>query len=184
MFGFSEAKASGPRGPKGQRAYVIGDVHGRLDLLEQLIEQIHEDIDRRGPAKTLLVFLGDVIDRGPSSAQVVERLRTYRRSGVRPVFLLGNHEEVVLRILGGETDLISGWLKYGGRQCLESYGADPQAIAVADRQSALRAIREAIPQGHVDFLRSFVDTCRFGDYLFVHAGIRPGISLEQQRQSD
>ncbi|HKX91520.1 MAG TPA: metallophosphoesterase family protein [Sphingomicrobium sp.] len=184
MFGLSQAKGSGPRGPKGQRAYVVGDVHGRLDLLERLIERIHDDIDQRGPSKNLVVFLGDLIDRGPSSAQVVEFLRTYRRSGVSPVFLLGNHEEVVLRILGGETELISGWLRYGGAECLESYGADPLLIRTADGQTALRTIRNAIPQSHVDFFRSFVDTCRFGDYLFVHAGIRPGVVLEQQRQSD
>jgi serine/threonine protein phosphatase 1 len=173
-----------PRGAKGQRAYVVGDVHGRLDLLEQLLEQVHGDLERRRPDKALLVFLGDLIDRGPSSAQVVERLRTYRHEGVRPVFLLGNHEEVLLRLLKGETDLIAGWLRFGGAQCLESYGADPRSLAAAPTDAALTTIREAIPRQHIEFLRTFADTCRFGDYLFVHAGIRPGIALDRQRQSD
>jgi len=184
MFGMSRSRSATPRGPTGQRAYVVGDVHGRLDLLEQLLDQIHRDLEARRPDKVLVAFLGDLIDRGPSSAQVVERLRTYRHDGVRPIFLLGNHEEVLLRLVRGETDLISGWLKFGGAQCLESYGADPLAIASAPPEVALASIRQAIPAGHVEFLRSFADTCRFGDYLFVHAGIRPGVALDQQRQSD
>jgi serine/threonine protein phosphatase 1 len=170
-----------PKGARGHRAYVIGDVHGRLDLLEQLLGQI----ERERPArKTLLVFLGDLIDRGPASAQVIERLRSYSADGVRCVFLLGNHEEVLLRILDGDASLISSWLKFGGTQCLESYGADWRAIAKQSDSEALETIRAAIPREHVEFLRSFADTCRFGDYLFVHAGIRPGVAIEEQVQSD
>jgi serine/threonine protein phosphatase 1 len=180
----SRSGSAAPRGPKGQRAYVVGDIHGRLDLLDQLVDEIHRDIAVRRPGKVLLVFLGDLIDRGPSSAQVVERLRSYRRDGVRPMFLLGNHEEVVLRILAGDTDVIPSWLRFGGAQCLESYGVDPQEIAATGDEAALAAIRKAVPASHAEFLRTFVDTCRFGDYLFVHAGIRPGIALDQQRQSD
>ena len=78
MFGRSSSSST-PRGPKGRRAYVVGDVHGRLDLLDRLLDNIHAEIERERPEKVLLVFLGDLIDRGPSSAQVVERLRTYRR---------------------------------------------------------------------------------------------------------
>ena len=183
MFGRSNP-ASTPRGPKGRRAYVVGDIHGRLDLLDRLLDDIHAEIGREKPGKVLLVFLGDLIDRGPSSAQVVERLRTYRHPDVRPVFLLGNHEEVLLRILAGEVEHLAGWLRFGGAQCLESYGADPRLIEAAGDESAVSAVREAIPDEHVAFLRTFVDTCRFGDYLFVHAGIRPGIGLNEQRQSD
>ena len=86
MFGMSRSRSDLPRGPKGQRAYVVGDVHGRLDLLDQLLDQIHRDLDARLAAQGLVAFLGDLIDRGPGSAQVVERLRTYRRDGVRPIF--------------------------------------------------------------------------------------------------
>jgi serine/threonine protein phosphatase 1 len=132
----------------------------------------------------LLVFVGDLIDRGPSSAQVIERLRTYRREGIQPVFLLGNHEEVLLRILGGDTSLIPSWLQFGGAECLRSYGVDAHHIAERADEKALSIIRLAIPRQHVEFLESFVDSCRFGDYLFVHAGIRPGIALDRQRQAD
>jgi serine/threonine protein phosphatase 1 len=94
-------------GAKGYRAYAVGDVHGRLDLLEHLLAKIHAELQHRPSEKTLLVFVGDLIDRGPASAQVIERLRTYRRSGVETAFLLGNHEEVLLRILAGDAPLIT-----------------------------------------------------------------------------
>src|SRR3954466_5879570 len=128
MFNFSSPKKDQPTGARGHRAYVVGDVHGRLDLLEALLTSIHQDLEQHPARKTLLVFVGDLIDRGPSSAQVVERLRTYRHPGVRPVFLLGNHEEVLLRILAGEAELIPQWRWFGGAQCLESYGVDPARI--------------------------------------------------------
>lgn len=184
MFGWSRSASKAPRGPKGQRAYVVGDVHGRLDLLDQLLGEIHRDIARRPAGRVLLVFLGDLIDRGPSSAQVVERLRTYRRDGVRPLFLLGNHEEVMLRILEGEAEHVAAWLRFGGAECLKSYGVEPRALAGASDEVALSTIRAAVPASHVEFLKTFVDSCQFGDYLFVHAGIRPGVALDRQRQSD
>src|SRR3989442_9361558 len=109
-------------GVPGYRAYVVGDIHGRLDLVEQLLAKIHSDLQRRPARKTLLVFVGDLIDRGPSSAQGIERLRCYRRDGVKPVFLLGNHEEVLLRVLAGDPSVIESWLKFGGVQCRQSYG--------------------------------------------------------------
>ena len=173
-----------PVGARGYRAYAVGDIHGRLDLLDQLLEAIHQDLSRRPARKVLLVFVGDLIDRGPASREVVERLRTYRHGGVRPVFLLGNHEEVLLRILGGDAELITKWRWFGGTECLESYGLDSSELAGLTSAQALEAVRNAIPPEHVEFLESFVDTFRFGDYLFVHAGIRPGIELDQQRQSD
>jgi serine/threonine protein phosphatase 1 len=163
---------------------VVGDIHGRLDLLDQILAKIEADLKSRPARKALLVFVGDLIDRGPHSAQVIERLRTYRRSGIRPIFLLGNHEEVLLRILAGDRSLISSWLRFGGIQCLKSYGVDATALGSHDDAAVLEAIRAAVPRKHVEFLESFLDTCRFGDYLFVHAGIRPGVELERQSQTD
>ncbi len=162
----------------------MGDIHGRLDLLDQILARIDDDLTARPARKTLLVFVGDLIDRGPHSAQVVERLRTYRRPGIRPIFLLGNHEEVLLRILAGNQALIASWLRFGGIECLKSYGVDATAFAGRDGRAILAAVRSAIPRSHIEFLESFLDTCRFGDYLFVHAGIRPGVELEQQTQND
>src|SRR5438445_2289517 len=125
IFSFMSASEAAPVGARGYRAYVVGDIHGRLDLLDRLLGEIRREIAELPPRKTLLVFLGDLIDRGPASAQVIERLRNYRADGVRTVFLLGNHEEVLLRILDGDTSLIQSWLRFGGAQCLQSYGVDP-----------------------------------------------------------
>lgn len=184
MFNWSAKREHGPAGARGWRAYVVGDIHGRLDLLEGLLKKIHRDLARGRRRKTLLVFVGDLIDRGPSSAQVLERLRTYRRDGVRTVFLLGNHEEVLLRILKGDSELIAKWRWFGGSECLRSYGVDPESLTGLTGEAALAVVRNAVPAAHVEFLESFDDSLRFGDYLFVHAGIRPGIEIEQQRQTD
>jgi serine/threonine protein phosphatase 1 len=184
MTMLSRTSRQRPKGARGCRAYVIGDVHGRLDLLERLLAEIERDLVEQPSPKTLLVFLGDLIDRGPHSAQVIERLRTYGVPGLRTVFLLGNHEEVLLRILAGDAALITQWRWFGGAECLESYGVEPSAIAQLDDQAALEALRAAIPKEHAEFIGSFVDTCGFGDYLFVHAGIRPGVLVEEQVQSD
>ena len=180
----SLSRTKGPIGAAGYRAYAIGDIHGRLDLLEDLLAKIHAELQHHPSVKTLLVFVGDLIDRGPSSAQVIERLRTYQRPGIQPVFLLGNHEEVLLRILGGDAELITKWRWFGGAECLQSYGVDPQQLAHVNETEALAIVRSAVPRNHREFLESFVDSCRFGDYFFVHAGIRPGIQIDQQSQAD
>ena len=185
MFSWGQPKPKSlPRTPRGHRAYVVGDVHGRLDLLEQLLSLVEQDVQQRPARKTSLVFLGDLIDRGPDSSGVVERLRTYRHDRLTPYFLAGNHEEVLLRLLAGERGLLASWLKYGGTECLESYGLDPTGLREANERSALWAIRQAIPEEHARFLRGFADTLSFGDYLFVHAGIRPRVDLSLQSQSD
>jgi len=173
-----------PRGPAGARAYAIGDVHGRLDLLDKMLEMIEADIAARPRRRNFIILLGDLIDRGPDSARVVERLRTYRPDGVRMVFLAGNHEEVLLRIVHGEEAVLPSWLKFGGAECLESYGVDSEALKRLDETAALERVKAAIPRNHVAFLESFGDTFRFGDYLFVHAGIRPGLPLEEQHVKD
>lgn len=183
LFGAGAADRQ-PALPPGYRLYAIGDIHGRDDLLADLLARIDADSSRRGAAKRVLVFLGDLVDRGPASAQVVERLRTYRPADTRLVFLAGNHEEVLLRIVDGEATLIPDWLRFGGAQCLRSYGADPDRLRKMAGARALDVIRAAIPAAHVAFLRSFDDTFRAGDYLFVHAGIRPGVALDEQAPSD
>jgi serine/threonine protein phosphatase 1 len=184
MFGSKPRNRAATAGVPGQRAYVVGDIHGRLDLLEGLLSKIHAEIEQRPVGQTILAFVGDLIDRGPHSAEVVERLRTYRHPGIRPLFILGNHEEVLLRILGGDAELITKWCWFGGKQCLESYGVDVKRLQSLRADAALAMVRKAIPAAHVSFLESFVDSCRFGDYLFVHAGIRPGVELSSQLQSD
>lgn len=171
-------------GPRGRRAYAVGDVHGRLDLLEEMLSLIEADIAPRARAKTVLVFLGDLIDRGPHSAQVVERLRLYRPEFATTMFLMGNHEEVMLRVLGGDTDLLQDWLRFGGAECVQSYGLEPDELKRMQPAAALQAVKDAVPEEQVEFLRSFGDTISFGGYLFVHAGVRPGVPLADQLQKD
>ena len=184
MAFFRSSTAHVPSGPDGHRAYVVGDVHGRLDLLETMLAMIETDVAERPVRRANLIFVGDLIDRGSDSAGVVERLRTYRHPHIDTAFILGNHEEVLLRILGGDSSLIDKWRWFGGKECIASYGADAADFARLNEQAALEQARKLVPQEHVDFLMSFADSCRFGDYLIVHAGIRPGVEFERQSQED
>ncbi|WP_253190449.1 metallophosphoesterase family protein [Sphingomonas sp. LM7] len=173
-----------PSGPAGARAYAIGDIHGRLDLLRELTAKIEADLAARPVDRNYIIFLGDFIDRGPDSAAVIEFLRNYRGRGSRMVFLAGNHEEFFLRVLNGETGILDNWLEYGGRECVRSYGLSPDRLTTLEEQDALETLRGAIPSDHLKFLNELSDTFRFGDYLFVHAGIRPGVALEDQSRRD
>lgn len=173
-----------PRGKAGCRAYAIGDVHGRLDLLDRLLANIERDMASRETRRTFIIFLGDLIDRGPDSAGVVERLRTYRNPDAKLVFLGGNHEEVLLNILAGKRDVLPSWLKFGGSECAASYGIDTAELARVHEDAAIEMVRAKVPRTHREFLESFADTFSFGDYLFVHAGIRPGLPLERQTRAD
>lgn len=184
MFGRRQQQKGPPRTPRGYRAYAVGDIHGRLDLLDRLLAAIDQDLEVRPARKTLLIFLGDLIDRGPDSRGVVERLRTFRHDRIRPYFLAGNHEEVLLRLLAGERGILDSWLKYGGAECLRSYGCDPGLLAGQSERDALAMVKRAIPPEHARFIGGFADTLTLGDYLFVHAGIRPGLDLSLQSQND
>ena len=180
----NDGAAAEPGVPPGYRVYAIGDIHGRLDLLDDALARIEADNAGRAHARNIIVFLGDLIDRGPSSAQVIERARTYRRPGLRTVFIIGNHEEVLLRLLRGESRFVRDWLKFGGAECARSYGIGPTALKRMDPGQAVQVLRDKIPKLDQEFLESFVDTFRVGSYLFVHAGVRPGVPLPEQKQSD
>ena len=172
------------RGQPGARAYAVGDIHGRLDLLDQLLGKIEDDIAQRPADKVALVFLGDLIDRGPASAGVIERLRTLNGFPARASFLLGNHEEMFLRAIDGEPGVAHDWLRFGGDACAESYGLSPLSLEAAEDARAAELLSGAVPAEHLAFLRGFGDSVSFGDYLFVHAGIRPGIAIEDQDPHD
>ena len=178
------ASRKAPHVPDGIRVYAIGDVHGRLDLLDQLLERIEGDIAERGKARNQLVVLGDVIDRGPDSRRVIERLRTYSLDGTSPILLCGNHEEVLLRLLSGEHGILDSWLNFGGAEFLQSYRLNSRDLSGMSEDGALALVRQAIPPNHREFLESSIDTVKIGDYLFVHAGIRPNVHLSVQSQKD
>jgi serine/threonine protein phosphatase 1 len=171
-------------GPTGSRAYAIGDVHGRLDLLLSLLDEIERDNARRPAAKTYLVMLGDLIDRGPDSCGVIDHLIRHSGSFSRTIHLKGNHEEFFLDILKGDDDSIPHWLVYGGYECAESYGVSRGWTLNATPNEIGDRLRASVPKEHVRFLEEMGDSFRFGDYLFVHAGIRPGVPLAQQSSKD
>ena len=182
---FSKRRTSrGSEGPPGCRAYAIGDVHGRLDLLVDLLARIEADNARRPPAKTWLVFLGDLVDRGPDSRGVVELLSARPPGFARTVFIKGNHEEFFLGVLGGDDSIVQHWLAYGGTECAQSYGLTGGWMLNASPAAIMERLIEEVPPTHVRFLDQMADSFRFGDYLFVHAGIRPGVELEKQVSRD
>ena len=181
------SKKASPRqavGPAGNRAYAIGDIHGRLDLLERLLAQVEADNAERPTATSWLVFLGDLIDRGPDSRGVIERLAASPPGFARPVFIKGNHEEVFLSVLEGDHRGLKEWLAYGGSECAESYGLSMGWMLNATSAEIMERLIAQVPRAHVRFLAEMADSFRFGDYLFVHAGIRPGVALEQQSSRD
>ncbi|MEO7786417.1 MAG: metallophosphoesterase family protein [Sphingomicrobium sp.] len=167
--------------PAETRVYAVGDVHGCLAELEQLLEVIARDIDGYH-GRVLLILLGDLVDRGPDSAGVIDCILKGPLPGDEHHVLMGNHEEAMLSVFEGTIEP-RGWLSYGGLQTLESYGIErnehfSKGFDLPDR------MRQAIPPEHVDFLRSLPDILSIGDYLFVHAGIRPGVPIGQQRSAD
>ena len=182
LFGIGGRNRKG--GPPDLRAYAIGDVHGRLDLLRDLIGRIERDNAARPPARTYLIFLGDLVDRGPDSRGVVDYLLHRQPSFAQAVFLKGNHEEFLLRVLAGEEDVVMDWLPYGGFESAESYGVSRGWVMNATPSEIVRRLQESVPDSHRAFLEGMADTFRFGDYLFVHAGIRPGVPVGEQSAKD
>ncbi|ABQ70312.1 metallophosphoesterase [Rhizorhabdus wittichii RW1] len=177
------ADAHRPQVPAGQRVYAVGDVHGRLDLLLPLLAHIRDDIAARAEADNHVVLLGDLVDRGPYSAETVE----YAISGL-PAFatfhiLMGNHEEAMLRALDPMDDQSQNlWLKFGGYETLASYGVP--VATLGEELPPAETLRRYIPERHRQFLDGLPDAIRFGDYVLVHAGVRPGVPLEEQDPKD
>lgn len=168
--------------PAGRRIYAIGDVHGQLDLLVSLAHAIEADEEARGPAETTIVLLGDLVDRGPSSAAVLAYVRGWNERR-RLCLLAGNHEEVFLDSLESDESMRQ-FLYFGGWETLLSYGVNNRDLAAATLEEARKLMRETVPEKDLEFVRGFQDYLVVGDYLFVHAGIRPGIPPEEQETKD
>lgn len=179
----SPKPAEKPRLPDGIRIYAFGDIHGRADLLSDLLGVIDQDMARSPPVRAIEVFLGDYIDRGPDSRGVLDLL--LRRSKQREtVFLRGNHEAVLLEMLQGSPRLID-WRQFGLTETLRSYGLRPSLSPTMEEQMALRSeLSQRIPEEHLTLLRSLPLSFACGDFFFVHAGIRPGIPLDEQSEED
>ncbi len=171
---------SGHAVPERSRYYVIGDVHGRRDLFEALIEAVERDDRARGPARTTIVLLGDLVDRGPDSAGVVERAMRWQQAR-EVVLLAGNHEEMFLQSFE-DTGVLRHFLRHGGRQTVLSYGVPREDYDQASYEELQELMRAAVPAAHLAFLSAARDHLVAGDYLFVHAGIAPGVPIDQQER--
>lgn len=173
----SDAPAPGRLGA-GRRVYAIGDPHGCADRLFALHGRIAADLRDRPVAEPILIHLGDLIDRGPDSAAIVGRLAEGDPvAGCPTVNLVGNHESMMLGALDApDSDVPGLWLENGGDRSLKSWGVRPS--------NSVWTWAEVIPPAHVRFLQSLREHHVVDSYLFVHAGVRPGVKLAEQRRHD
>ena len=175
-----------PAVPVGQRIYAIGDIHGRLDLLDELLQMVRRDNEMRVPLERhTLIFLGDYIDRGAQSRGVIERLLTGMPDGFERICLKGNHEDFLLRSLS-DPDIVPLWMINGGVETLASYGVIRRDQPGIPRRAPYLgpALEKALPPEHLEFFRQLPIMVTFGDYLFVHAGVKPGVPLDGQDDYD
>ena len=172
--------------PPNCRIYAVGDIHGRVDLLARLQGMIEVDAAPLPPGvRRLIVYLGDYIDRGPESEAVIERLIAGPPPGFEAVYLKGNHDDMLLRYLN-DGALAETWMMNGGMEALESYGIEvPRPLPPpAWHDGGRQALARALPAAHLDFFRGLKLLHSEGDYLFVHAGVRPEVALDRQQDVD
>lgn len=169
--------------PEGERVYAIGDVHGRLDLLDRLLDAVDADHAARPPAERTIVFLGDLIDRGPDSAGVVERVRERIAAGGARL-ILGNHEEVFAAAARGDSKATRALYRMEGAPTMESYGLTPDEIESGSFDDLAKLLAQRVPAEHLALLERGEDLIQLGDYVFVHAGINHRVALDEQSTRD
>jgi serine/threonine protein phosphatase 1 len=172
-----------PSLPADLRIYAVGDIHGRLDLLDKLLALINSDLALRPAVRPLYVFLGDYIDRGSSSRETIDRLIEHGEAN-ESIFLKGNHELIAIKCLSDRA-LFDQWLRLGGTETLVSYGLPPEILTngrqIVELQSAFHS---ALPQAHFRFFRNLQSSFACGDFFFAHAGVKPNVGLSHQKESD
>ena len=183
MFGQKPKK---PRFPEGRVGYAIGDIHGRADLLVRMFDRLESEARPPNGRAPIVIFMGDYVDRGPDSAEVVELLQTGRPEGFERRFLKGNHEAALWNFVRDPVTY-RAWLNHGGLETLASYKVSPLpslGASAEDVRAAGRAFATALPQSHRAFFDGLERFALLGDYLFVHAGVDPAKSLENQTDAD
>jgi serine/threonine protein phosphatase 1 len=172
------------RVPEGIRVYAVGDIHGRLDLLERVLAGIDADMDQHPVSNAIRIFLGDYIDRGQDSKRVLDRIITCCAT-YPTVCLIGNHE-VFMREFLRDPNTLAVWRRCGGLSTLSSYGFFPTIIEAddADQREVMSNFDRVLPHSHRKFLANLRPYFILGDFFFVHAGIRPGIRLTMQAEND
>lgn len=172
-----------PKVDPGMRVYSVGDIHGRADLLQELHRMIVADAAAFEGHRTI-VYLGDYIDRGLHSREVVDELLLEPLPDFETVYLKGNHEQTLLDFLE-QPGIAGGWLSWGGRETLSSYGVElPPNFTRGHLETVREAFQERLPEHHLEFYRNTQLMHAAGDYLFVHAGIRPGKPVQEQTNED
>lgn len=176
--------APAPRAPEGMRIYAVGDIHGCADLLDSLHARIAHDLIRAPVEYPLIVYLGDYVDRGPDSCGVLERLCQPPPPGVARTLLKGNHEAMLLRFLA-DPETGGQWRRFGGMETLLSYRVDVQRALARGGLAALgEAFAQRFPPHHFRLLEELDISLTVGDYFFCHAGVRPGVPLDRQKEVD
>lgn len=165
------------------RLYTVGDIHGRADLLDRLHACIEADAGSYAGEK-VIIYLGDYVDRGPDSRGVIDRLIGDVPKGFSPRYVKGNHDQAMLDFLG-DAEAYRAWRSYGAPETLLSYGVRPPLFDSSEKfEEARTALAAQLPPAHLAFLRALESAVVFGDYAFVHAGIRPGMNIEDQSDQD
>lgn len=169
--------------PEGVRIYAIGDIHGCAQLLDGLVARIAQDIAQRPVSTPLAVFLGDYIDRGPASAQVL--MRFARHDFPFPVVTLRGNHEAMLDTFLNDASYLASWRRFGGLETLHSFGLDvSRLLTEADFERARDQLESVLPPEIRTFLAATQTHYTAGDYYFCHAGVRPGIPLASQKEED
>jgi serine/threonine protein phosphatase 1 len=179
---FLQSKSPLPRLPDGVRIYAIGDIHGRADLLLDTFSRIDLHRARNPASRSIEIFLGDYVDRGPCSSQVIDLLAERSRTR-ETIFLKGNHEAFIFDFLK-DPRLFDRWRECGGYETLLSYGLEPSMRWSSEHHTVARSFVEALPKTHREFLSLLRMQFTCGDYLFVHAGVNPARALDRQRAED
>jgi serine/threonine protein phosphatase 1 len=172
-----------PKLPDGIRIYAVSDIHGCAEQLKRVFAAIDHHLAHAGPARSLHVFLGDYIDRGPASRQTIELLIERGRRH-ESVFLKGNHEAFMFEVLKNPVQL-EAWKEVGGLQTLMSYGLVPSIKPDREEQKKLvQGLIQGMPSHHQRFFNNLRPSFVCGDFFFAHAGVKPGVPLQQQREKD
>ena len=173
--------------PKNTRIYAIGDVHGHIALLDTLFTSIEKDLKEHPIDNHKIIFLGDYIDRGPDSSGCVEFLIQLMATNKNVICLKGNHEDKLENFLEDPIKFADSFFTYGGTDCAISYGVDMSTGYRGNDEEALEIAKdlgERMPGNHKAFYADLQTTVTIGDYMFTHAGVRPGIALDQQSTHD